>query len=450
MKDLMSTAKLLASALCLILLISAPLVAEARTYGEARNVIFFHPDGYGLSHWDALRILIAGPDGRLNWDRLPHIAVYTGHMADHLTGTSHGGATTHAYGVKVHFDSFGLDGANPITALSGQQQSIMEEAVAAGFATALIQTGSVTEPGTAAFVASVPERGDHAEIARQVIEAGVDIIFGGGEAALLPAGVAGRHGEGARPDNLNLIERAKELGYTVVYTRDELLALPRNTARVLGVFAHAHTFNDQPEEALRAAGLPLFVPTAPTIAEMAQVALELLANNPKTAERGFFMVAEEEATDNFPNNANAPGSFEAGRRADETFGLFREFVSRNPRTLLLTTADSSAGSKNFLSLRDAAAAVGTTRVNTGADGQPVSAPVDGVDGAGTAPFISAPDKNGNTFPFAVTWATTSDVAGGLLVRAEGLNAERVSELVVVDNTDIYRLMYWTLFDRWLE
>lgn len=371
-------------------------------------------------------------------------------MADLLTGTSHGGATTHAYGVKVHFDSFGLDGETPITALSGQQQSIVEEAIAAGFATALLQTGSLTEPGTAAFVASVQERGDHAEIARQVIESGIDIIFGGGEAALLPAGVAGRHGEGARPDNLNLIERAKELGYTVVYTRDELLALPRNTARVLGVFAHTDTFNDQPEEALRAAGLPLFVPTAPSIAEMAQVALELLANNPKTAQRGFFIVAEDEGTDNFPNNANASGSFEAGRRSDAAIGVFREFIGRNPRTLLLTAADSSAGSKNVLALREVVAAVETTRVNTGTDGQPVSAPLDGVDGAGTAPFISAPDRNGNTFPFAVTWATGSDVVGGILVRAEGLNAERVSALGVVDNTDIYRLMYWTLFDWWLE
>lgn len=301
------------------------------------------------------------------------------------------------------------------------------------------------------------ERGDHAEIARQVIESGVDIIFGGGEAALLPAGVAGRHGEGARPDNLNLIERARELGYAVVYTRDELLALPRNTARVLGVFAHAHTFNADTEEALRAAGLPLFVPTAPTIAEMAQVALELLANNPKTTERGFFMVAEEEATDNFPNSSHAAGSFEAGRRADEAFGLFREFISRSPRTLLLTAADSSAGSKNVMGASPEVTAALVSEpvdvqreVNTGADGQWALAPLDGVDGAGTAPFISAPDRNGNTLGFGVVWATEGDVASGILARAEGLNAERVSALGVVDNTDIYRLMYLTLFDRWLE
>ena len=416
------------------------------------NVIWFHPDGYGLSHWDALRTLSVGPDGRLNWDKLPYIASYTGHMKDALVGTSHGGATTHAYGVKVARDSLGLDGASEITALSGKRMSIMEEAVRAGFATALIQTGSVTEPGTAAFVASVPIRDMHDEIARQVIESGVHIIFGGGERFLLPAGVPGRHGLGTRADGINLIERAIELGYAVVYTREEMLALPRTATRVLGVFAHGHTFHDRTEEALRAAGLPLYVLTAPTLAEMSSVALEILSRHPRprgstTAARGFFMVVEEEGTDNFPNNSNAAGSFEAGRRADEAFGLFREFVGRNPRTLLLTAADSSAGSKNIHDWADPI--VGSGPINSGPGGAFVSAPFDGVDGAGTPPFRSAPDQFGNRYPFAVAWAFRWDLGGDILVRAEGLNARRVRELGVVDNTDIYRLMYLTLFGRWL-
>jgi alkaline phosphatase len=457
----MLMAKILAGLLCLGLLVSVSLftgpesdarLAEAAA-PQPRNVIFFHPDGYGLSHWDALRTRFVGPDGRLNWDRLPYIATYTGHMRDRVVGTSHGGATTHAWGVKVVADSFGLDEDRPITALSSQQMSIMQEAVRAGFATALIQTGSLTEPGTAAFVASVQERGNHDEIARQTIESGVDVILGGGERALLPSGVMGRHGAGGRGDGLNLIQRAKELGYTVVYTREELLALPPTATRVLGVFAHWHTFNDKTEEALRAAGLPLYVPTAPTVAEMSRAALEILSRNPRTAARGFFMVSEEEGTDNFPNATNAPGSFEAGRRADEAFGVYREFVRRNPRTLLLTAADSSAGSKNIVDWRGTVAepghVVGKGPVNSGPDGRFVYAPFDGVDGAGTAPFVSAPDRTGTTFPFAVAWAFRWDLAGDILVRAEGLGAGRVRELGVVDNTDIYRLMYLTLFDRWL-
>jgi len=295
-----------------------------------RNVIFFHPDGYGLSHWAVLRTYLVGPDGRLNWDRLPYVAPYTGHMKDGLTGTSHGGGTVHAYGVKVLRDSFGLDGHEAITALSGRQMSIMEEAIEAGFATALVQTGALFEAGTAVFVASAEDRGMVAEQALQIIESGVDVILSGGEAFLLPEGITGRHGVGMRKDGVNLIERAKQLGYTVVFTRDELMAAAADRAitRVLGVFAHGNTFNDLTEERLRAEGLPLYWPGAPTIAEMSAAALEILSRNPKAAERGIFLVAEEEGTDNFPNNANARGSFEAGRRADEAFGVFVEFVCR--------------------------------------------------------------------------------------------------------------------------
>ncbi len=426
----------------------APVAVEA---DGVRNVIFFHPDGYGLSHWNALRFWLVGPDGRLNWDKLPYMAPYTEHMGDALTASSHGGATVHAYGVKVARDSFGLDGHQEITALSGKKMSIMEEALAAGFATALVQTGCLTEPGTAVFVASTESRGMREEQAMQVIESGVDVILGGGERFLLPAGVTGRHGEGKRQDGVNLIERAKQLGYTVVYTRDELMAAAADRAvtRVLGVFAHGHTFNDLTEEELRDRRLPLFLPGAPTIGEMSEAALEILSRNPQAAEKGIFLVAEEEATDNFGNRANASGSFEAGKRADEALGVFVEFVTDNPNTLLITTADSSAGGKHITWPKLVDGKVGKASFNTGPDGRWIQAPLDGVDGANTKPFLTAADREGNRWPFAVAWATPGDLSGGVVVRAKGLNAEKVTQLGVVDNTDIYRIMYATLFARWL-
>ncbi|MCL0049428.1 alkaline phosphatase [Dehalococcoidia bacterium] len=417
---------------------------------EVRNVIFFHPDGYGPNHWNALRIWLVGPDGRLNWDRLPYMAPYTEHMRDDLTASSHGGATVHAYGVKVARDSFGLDGHQVITALSGEQMSIVEEAIQAGFATALIGSGCITEPGTAVFVASVKCRfAEREAIAKQVIESGVDVILSGGERWLLPVGVTGRHGEGRREDGLNLIERAEALGYTVVYTRDELMAVAGTATKVLGVFACGHTFNCEPEEVLRAEGLPHYWPWAPTIAEMSAAAIEILSRNPKATERGIFIVAEEEGTDNFPNDANAMGSFIAGERADAAFGVFADFVEENPNTLLITAGDSAAGGKHLLR-QPGVEKVGEARINTGPDGEWVKAPLlDGIDGPGTAPFLSAPDRKGNQWQFAVAWATPHDLSAGIVARAKGLNANLVTELGVVDNTDIYRIMYYTLFGEWL-
>jgi alkaline phosphatase len=139
------------------LALAAPGVAGAQTApaaGQGGSVIFFHPDGFGVNHWGAVRFHKVGPDGRLNWDRLPHIAVYLGHMKDGLTGTSHGGATVHAYGVKVQADSFGQDGAQRIRSASGFEGSIAHEAMRRGKAVGIVQSGAVYEPGTAAFVAS--------------------------------------------------------------------------------------------------------------------------------------------------------------------------------------------------------------------------------------------------------------------------------------------------------
>jgi alkaline phosphatase len=429
----MTTATRAGAALALILASTSAFAQEAAapTIG---NVVFFHPDGTGVNHWLAARVAFAGPDGELNWDRLPGIGVYTGHLSDRLTGTSHGGATIHAYGVKVQADSFGLDGTEEITALSGQNASIAEEAMAAGRAVALVNSGAITEPGTAAFVASSPSRGDHELISAQVIESGAQIILSGGEQFLLPEGVAGRHGEGSRTDGRNLIEEAIAAGFQVVYTRDELMALdPATVDRVLGVFALNDTFNDQEFERNAIEGLPHYVETAPTVYEMTQFALAAVADDPE----GFFVIVEEEGTDNMANSLNAAGTLEALRRADETVGVIHRFVEERGDTLLVLAADSDAGG---------------LQVVTGSDIQEGEAVPATTDGGGIVmgqqghfgdAFMSAPDANGVSHPFALGFIGYDDVAGGILVRAAGINADRVEPLM--DNTEVYRLMYETMF-----
>ncbi|MEM0898591.1 MAG: alkaline phosphatase, partial [Pseudomonadota bacterium] len=380
------------------------------------------------------RTAFAGPDGELNWDKLPGGGVYTGHMATRLTGTSHGGATTHAYGVKVHHNSFGLNRTEVITAASGKQMSIAEEAHEAGKAVALVQSGHIAEPGTAVFAASSEERGNREDIARQVIESNFAVIMAGGERYLLPEGVAGRQGEGEREDGLNLIERAEELGYTIVYTRDELMGLDLATVdKVLGVFAHNHTFNDQERERNLIEGKPTYVESAPTIAEMADAALQVISRD----EDGFFAVVEEEGTDNIPNNMNAFGTLEALRRADDAVGVLHDYVNANDDTLLLMAADSHASGMHLLSGSEApegGAVAATTRGGGVLHGQ---------QGAFGDVFMSAPDAEGVRHPFGIAWVGYNDVAGGIVARSAGLNHEMLEPLV--DNTEIYQIMHTTLF-----
>jgi alkaline phosphatase len=222
-------------------------------------------------------VLEYGPDGYSNWDRMERMGIYRSHLLNSTNASSHGGATIHAFGVKVPFDTYGCCPEKPLTSLSGKSIGIMMEARDAGMATCLINSGHICEPGTGVFAAGAAKRSMTDEISDQIIHSGVDIIFSGGEELMLPEGVTGHHGRpGVRSDGKNLIEEAKQLGYTVVYDRDEMLALPDETEKVLGVFAARHTFNAMTEEKLQEQGLPFYNEGAPSVAEMTETALRIL------------------------------------------------------------------------------------------------------------------------------------------------------------------------------
>jgi alkaline phosphatase len=414
----------------------------ASSNDEPGSAIFIHPDGTSIAHWSAARLLHHGPDGNLHWDQLPEIGVYRGHLRNQITATSNGGATVHAYGIKVGTAAFGMDDGEPQKALSGKTMGLAAEARAAGLRVGLVNSGRITEPGTGAFIAAVPSRSQHAEIARQIVESGIDVILGGGEKYFLPAGEVGIHGEeGVRTDGSNLIELARNRGYVVIFTRDELRALPSSATRILGLFAAKHTFRDISEERLREQGLDVYESQAPTLAEMIETALQVLGRD----EGRFCLVVEEEGTDNLGNSNNAYGTIEAVRRADEGIGVVREFIRRRPETLLVVAADSDAGGLSVISPSvsegDWAEVILPSLTDQGA-------PLDGSEGTSSRPFISAPDRSGRTHPFAIGWSTQGDVYGSIVVRAEGLYADRLP--ANVDNTDIYRMMYLALFGRWLK
>ncbi len=466
--------------------IPAPTPAPEATK-DTGNVIFIHPDGTSPSHYMALRNIDEGPDGRINWDKMSNAGLYLGHMEDQLTGTSNGGAVTHANGVKVFNESFGLDeNNNQITPASGKTGfTILEEAIAAGKSTALIQSGDLGEPGTAAFAAATTNRdGDDirardkaAEIIEQVIRSGTDVIMGGGELYMLPIGTTGFHvtpeldASETRPErrpSINLIELAESLGYTVVYTEDQMNeAVNSDTPpeKLLGVFAADDTFDDRTEKELGLntdTPLPLYVETAPTVAEMLDASLKILEKDPD----GFFAVVEEEGTDNFGNNNNAVGTIEAMRRGDAAIGEAIDYIdNQNPNTLLVTAADSDGGGLEVFQykpydrpegnfdeenpeLADTQPEVPFINVNPTTTTDNINY-LDGQNGSTASeenPWVAFPAKDsidGEMGDFGIAWAGTPDFPGSIVAKTYGMNADELPS--TVDNTGIYDIMYKTLF-----
>lgn len=246
------------------------------------NAIFIHPDGSALNHWDAARKFWAGPDGSLEWDKLPKMVVYRGHNSDQLTSTSNGGATAHAFGVKVQGpESYGRDRGREILALSGFPGSYMREAAYRGHPIGIVNDGDIAgEPGTGAFLAETGNRGQPEAHSLQLIagrpgfngprtcpgdqtmdgvtfeqsddnadcdvtdgEPDPQVILGGGERFFLPTDIAqcttqptladpqldcfvhqGPEDFGRQPtrdDGRNLLQEAAADGYIVIRTRTE-------------------------------------------------------------------------------------------------------------------------------------------------------------------------------------------------------------------------------------
>ena len=521
------------------------------------SVIFFHPDGTGANHWSAARMYFEGPDGFLNWDMLPYMSLYRGHMLNNLIGTSNGGATTHAFGYRVDgLGSFGKNGdgatAKFINGLSSYEGSIMREAANAGIPVGVVNDGHIGEPGTGCFLAEVGNRNDWQEITRQMIQGRPGfkdtapwVIMGGGEADTRPSGTTLVHrnhnqergqalnaSTSLRTDALDLELDWNDNGsgdlsndpmklddWIVVKTRAEFEALKtalaknrKYTPHVLGLFAYQDTFNDRNEEDLIARGkvtadpvnhvgplkdtatppTPGFRSKAsriilwgdvpgeagynpPTFKEMFEVALTILdraANQQKDPRnRRFFMVAEQEANDNFGNNDNAIGMLHALRDTDEAIGLAREYVKKHRDTMILTAADSDAGGLQVTApyrnaVVEEAGDINTSNYTFGYNSNPVFPTAnlpnipDGLEGRGqnaAAPggakmFLAEPDLIGQTMEFAVSWPGTGDYAGAILCRADGLNAELLNTKFSArfDNIDAYRTMYVTLFGKLLN
>jgi hypothetical protein len=189
------------------------------------------------------------------------------------------------------------------------------------------------------------------------------------------------------------------------------------------------------EAGLAEAGLPAFQPQAPRFDEM----LGFILSRFRGAPNGYFIVGNEEGTDNLSGENNAVATLEAAAGADRAIALALAEARNDPTLTVIVASDSDNGGMN---------ATGDDLDDPKDLPRPlprrtlVGSPLDSDNGQ---PFLAAPDARGVRQPFYITWSSDSDSVGGTVARGIGPGAARIEG--TIDSTAIHRALFLGLFGR---
>lgn len=281
--------------------------ASRRPEGAPKNVILMIPDGFGIASQTAARMAL----GR----RLTLDTFMTGHTdtrsADNFVTDSAAAATALASGQRTYNGAVGLDEERrPLG-------TVLEAAKTRGLRTGLVTTTRITHATPAGFAAHVPARGMEAEIAEQMLAVGPDVMLGGGIEFFQP--------DGERTDGRDLIAEAREAGYALVYTADEM---ERASGRVLGLFSESHMAYEVDRAATE----------QPSLAAMTRKALALL-----DGRSGFFVMIEGGRIDHAAHGNDPVAHLHDVIAYDEAVAEALAFAERDGETLVLSVADHETG-----------------------------------------------------------------------------------------------------------
>lgn len=361
--------------LSLILYTHAPLDADAAQGRRPKNIILMISDGCGYNQIDAASLYQYGKTGTQIYEAFPvrlGMSTYTAYgsydpeMASHYFSylkegmtDSAAAATAMGTGVKTYRGAIGVD-------INGKPlKNVTEVAEAHGLSTGVVTTVPFSHATPAGFVAHNRSRDNYREIANYMIyESALEVIIGCGAPDFDNSGNEGLSSISAKEvggpatyrdltdDNRVLGSDADHNGtpdeWQVIRTREAFwdMASGDTPLRVIGL-PQVHETLQQKRRGDDLAD-PYVVnrtETVPTLAEMSQVALNVLDNN----RDGFFLMIEGGAVD-WAGHDNQSGRLIEEEidfnRAVEAVAAWIEKNSSWDDTLLIVTADHETGYLN--------------------------------------------------------------------------------------------------------
>jgi alkaline phosphatase len=278
---------------------------------EVKNVILLIGDGMGFGQVALARMTAAGMNGKLHMEQLTITGLMTTHPANEVVTDSAAAATAMACGIKTNNGVVGMDpdGKEYLTILEGARQK--------GMSTGLVATSTITHATPACFGAHVRDRDNEVDIAEQLLENKVNVLLGGGRMFFLP-----EDRDGQREDGRNLIEEARQVGYSYVESGQELEDV--QGPYLLGLFHDEGLTTREPE---------------PTLAELAGKALEVVSKS----ENGFFLMVEGSQIDWACHDNDKDNTIKQTLRFDEAVKVAMDFAIENRETLVIVTGDHETG-----------------------------------------------------------------------------------------------------------
>lgn len=286
--------------------------------GAVDKVILCIGDGMGPNQIALARNKAVGVDKRLWMQTLPTTGLVRTFSADKEITDSAAAATAIACGIKTNNGTIGMDPDGKAF------HSILELAARQGWRTGLVVTCTMSHATPAAFASHVSSRGSEGDIAAQMQQAKVDVLFGGGRKFWLPKGARGS----GRSDTQDLLELARRDGYQVIETRQQMQQL--GYGPVIGLFGLGALTTAAPE---------------PMLDEMAAKAISLLNTKSESfaPDPTFFLMIEGSQIDWAGHANDTAGSIRQTLLFDMAVHEAIEFAKKDKRTLLIVTADHETG-----------------------------------------------------------------------------------------------------------
>jgi alkaline phosphatase len=291
-----------------LILILVGLLLPAYGSQVPRNVILMIGDGMGFGQITLAELSAATP---LNMESMPYTAFVKTQSLDAVTDSAAAG-TALATGFKTKNGMIGVLPDGTIV------PTILEKAIRLRKAAGLVTTTTITHATPAAFGSHVASRGDEADIAPQFIERRIDVLLGGGRSVFLPKSDK----DSARKDDRNLLQEAREAGYTIVGNREDLLSADEH--RLLGLFQASSLTTKAPE---------------PSLAEMTGKAIDVLSQD----KEGFFLMVEGGQIDWRCHDNDLVGAAKQTLDFDTAVGKALDFARKHRDTLVIVTADHETG-----------------------------------------------------------------------------------------------------------